>query len=56
MGKEGDYILVTTRMAPACVKMGSGESHFNVSLINNNNNHVHLSCAHQRPERSHDTY
>ena len=25
--------------------------------VNNNNNHnVHLSCAHQRPERSHDTY
>ena len=21
----------------------------------NNNNNVHLSCAHQRPERSHDT-
>ena len=24
--------------------------------LNNNNNNVHLSCAHQRPERSHDTY
>ena len=23
---------------------------------NLNNNNVHLSCAHQRPERSHDTY
>ena len=22
---------------------------------NNNNNNVHLSCAHQRPERSHRT-
>ena len=22
---------------------------------NNNNNNVHLSCTHQRPERSHDT-
>ena len=22
----------------------------------NNNDNVHLSCAHQRPERSHDTY
>ena len=21
-----------------------------------NNNNVHLSCAHQRPQRSHDTY
>ena len=25
-------------------------------LTGNNNNNVHLSCAHQRPERSHDTY
>ena len=24
--------------------------------LNNNNNNVHLSCAHQGPERSHDTY
>ena len=23
---------------------------------NESNNNVHLSCAHQRPERSHDTY
>ena len=23
---------------------------------NNKNNHLHLSCAHQSPERSHDTY
>ena len=23
---------------------------------NNDNNNVHLSCAHQRPERSHETY
>ena len=23
---------------------------------NNNDNNVHLSCAHQRPERAHDTY
>ena len=27
-----------------------------VTFNNNNNNNVHLSCAHQRPERSHDTY
>ena len=26
------------------------------SHIQINNNNVHLSCAHQRPERSHDTY
>ena len=26
------------------------------SLWINNNDNVYLSCAHQRPERSHDTY
>ena len=36
VGKEGDYIstyryTVTTRMT--CIKMGSDESHFNVSLV-----------------------
>ena len=25
-------------------------------FANNNNNNVYLSCVHQRPERSHDTY
>ena len=25
-------------------------------VANNNCNNLHLSCAHQRPERSHDTY
>ena len=25
-------------------------------LNNNSDNNVHLSCSHQRPERSHDTY
>ena len=28
----------------------------NTHIIYNNNNSVHLSCAHQCPERSHDTY
>ena len=27
-----------------------------VNALNNNNDDVHLSCAHQRLERSHDTY
>ena len=35
VGEEGEYIpiayTVTTRMT--CIKMGSDESHFNVSLI-----------------------
>ena len=30
---------------------GTGSAAFLTS-----NNNVHLSCAHQRPERSHDTY
>ena len=29
---------------------------FHCIPLNNNNNNVHLSCAHQCPERSHDTY
>ena len=29
---------------------------YNNNSKNNNNNNVHLACAHQRPERSHDTY
>jgi len=36
--------------APAMLQPNSAVSN------NNNNNNVHLSCAHQRPERSHDTY
>ena len=27
-----------------------------VAVQRGNNNNVHLSCAHQHPERSHDTY
>ena len=30
VGKEGDYIPIATL---SCIKMGSDESHFNVSLI-----------------------
>ena len=37
VGEEGDYYTyrytVTTRMTPTLIKMGSDESHFNVSLI-----------------------
>ena len=29
---------------------------FSDDRARNNNNNVHLSCAHQRPERSYDTY
>ena len=31
VGEEGDRYTVTTRMT--CIKVGSDESHFNVSLI-----------------------
>ena len=31
-------------------------SYQNLVYFSNNNNNVDLSCAHQRPERSHDTY
>ena len=30
--------------------------HSPTKTIYNNNNNVHLSCVHQRPERPHDTY
>ena len=29
---------------------------FNLPCTVNENNNVHLSCTHQRPEYSHDTY
>ena len=31
------------------------QTNYNKNSVVNNNN-VHLSCAHQRPERSHDTH
>ena len=35
VGEEGDYIPIATLSPPddSCIKMGSDESHFNVSLI-----------------------
>ena len=32
VGEEGDYIPIATLSPPSCIKMGSDESHFNVSL------------------------
>ena len=32
VGEEGDYILIATLSTLSCIKMGSDESHFNVSL------------------------
>ena len=34
----------------------NGEAAIWETANNINNNKVNLSCAHQRPERSHDTY
>ena len=46
---RGRFFFLTNR---ASNRVKNCSMHFN----NNNNNNVHLSCAHQRPERSHDTY
>ena len=46
VGEEGEYIpiLVTTRMT--CIKMGSDESHFNVSVGSDGQNHRTVSTNH----------
>ena len=33
VGEEGEYIPIATLSRMTCIKMGSDESHFNVSLI-----------------------
>ena len=35
---------------------GEGAERQNGFLQDNNNNNVHLSCAHQRPDASHDMH
>ena len=55
------YPITVTIIQRDCRKfLDRFKSYFGSQLIsqslNNNNNDVHLSCAHQRPERSHDTY
>ena len=44
MRGEGDYIPNATLSPPDCIKMGSDESHFNVSLIVRDN--VTRQCPH----------
>ena len=39
-----------------CPQCSSNLKGWSSNAIANNNNNVHLSCAHQCPERSHDTY
>ena len=37
---------VTTRMIPGCIKMGSDESHFNVSVGSDGQSHKTVSTDH----------
>ena len=39
-----------------CFALTEIEMFTTINNNNNNNNNIHLSCAHQSPERSHDTY
>ena len=42
---EGDYIPSAT-LSECCIKMGSGESHFNVSVGSDGQSHKTLSTNH----------
>ena len=48
----------TTRVCSCSgsLTMRPGPRVYKYPTCTHNNNNVHLSCAHQRPERSHDTY
>ena len=50
--------LVTSHVVSVLTELFSFVFILIISLYNNNNNNnnVHLSCAHQRPEHSHNTY
>ena len=58
-GVDESVVEVLREIMPDCVLLLVRELYPNpvgVPYNNNNNNNVHLSCAYQRPERSHDTY
>ena len=46
--REGDYIPIATlsHQNDICIKMGSDESHFNVSVGSNRQNHKTVSTNH----------
>ena len=52
MGKERDYTdTVTTDQNDSCIKMGSDESHFNVSVGSEGQNHKTVTTNHNRFEQ-----
>ena len=48
VGGEGDYIPIATLSPPeySCIKMGSDESHFNVSVGSDGQSHKTVSTNH----------
>ena len=46
VGGEGDYIPIATLSPPECIKMGSDESHFNVSVGSDGQSHKTVSTNH----------
>ena len=47
VGEEGDYIPIATLSPPdSCIKMGSDESHFNVSVGSDGQSHKTVSTNH----------
>ena len=52
VGEEGDYIPIAT-LSPqndSCIKMGSDESHFNVSVGSDGHSHKTVSTNHNLSE------
>ena len=52
VGGEGDYIPIATlsHQNGSCIKMGSDESHFNVSVGSERQSHKTVSTNHSRYE------
>ena len=47
VGEEGDYLPIATLSPPdSCIKMGSDESHFNVSVESDGQNQKTVSTNH----------
>ena len=54
VGEEGDYIPIATLSPPprmTCIKMGSDESHFNVSVGSDRQSHKTVSTNHNLFEK-----